>query len=410
MTRLGQEQSSPFYIKNTELYTVVEEKMIKPPSPKWTPRFTPQATIQHSLSYAVPLYFSLFGFNSPSYMFPFSASLPARDAFLKSYSKAQQEVDSSELAKWIEGYSNKLNGLVFLHALTLVQMTPDEDADDTKLLKETRDFLDLSSQVDPKLKLTIMSRRPFSVMWDKLKQKINGTYYQYFNNIMSYNGSFKGLLVPKLFNRTNYAEQFYGLDSPKPLLGFTPYFREDFYNTNQKLLEELLNKGVISTTMIRNFKDDVLLSINLTAAQLLNSFYENAINTVQVPKETYIIDSDKLDLKNAPSVYDTLSPPCFLDSENSMGKMKEKMSEHKKKYGEAIVEIRAIRDVQPWFLKRCELDIGVAGSFLVRPDESLRIGTGKLFNFLKNFGTSKDCIDVYYFGIPFALNKFKIGC
>lgn len=86
------------------------------------------------------------------------------------------------------------------------------------------------------------------------------------------------------------------------------------------------------------------------------------------------------------------------------------MPQSKKKYGEAIVEVRAIRDVQPWFLKRCGLDISIAGDFLARPSEDLKVEANKLFNFLKNFGTPKDCIDIYYLGIPFSLNKFKLNC
>jgi hypothetical protein len=409
MVRQGQLQEAPFFIERTEFYKVVEYKIIKPFSPQWKPRFTPQATIQHSLSYSIPLYFSLFGFNSPSYMFQFSASLPVRDAFLKSHSKAQEEADSSELAKWIDGYSNKLNGLVFLHALTLVQMTPDEDTDDTKLLEETRNFLDSSSQVDPKLKLTLMSRRPFSAMWQDLKLDINGTYYKYFEYVMSLNSSFKAFHVPTLFNRTNYAEQFYGFDSPRSLMDFLPCFDKKFYETNQEILKELLKQGVLSTTMIRNFRDDALIDTTFTITQIFANFYENAINSVQFPQKTYIIDLDKSKINYIPSKHDTLSPPCFLDSENSMGKMKEEMPQSKRKYGEAIIEVRAIRDVQPWFLKRCGLEVNVAGDFLARPDESVRVEAGKLFNFLKNFGTSKDCIDIYYLGIPFTLNKFKLS-
>jgi hypothetical protein len=94
-----------------------------------------------------------------------------------------------------------------------------------------------------------------------------------------------------------------------------------------------------------------------------------------------------------------------MDLNNSMGGFKEEMPESKqKKFGEAIVEIRGIRDVQPWFLKRCGLDVSLTGDFLVGPGENLRIEAASLFKFLKNFGTTRDVIDRYLlFRRPFCV-------
>jgi hypothetical protein len=344
-------QRSPFLFQCTYLFKKVGGEYIKPPSAKWRPRFSPQATIQHPLECTIPLYFSLFGFNS-GYMFSFAASLPARDSFLKALSTA----DSKFIEKLIEGYENKLHGLIFLHALTLVRMTPEKDEDDTKLLEETLSFLKSSSQVDSKLKLTLMSRRPFSSMFRDLHLDIQGTYCKYFQYIMSLNSRFNASLIPTLFNRTNYAEQFFADDSPKSFTKLFPYFREEFGVNNKKILEELLEKGVISTTMLRNFKDEVKLDTSLPVVALFERLYENAINTVQFPEKRHIIDPDEVQIKCIQSIYDTLSPPCFLDLDNSMGRFKEEIPENERKYGEAIIEVRGISDVQPWFLQKCELD------------------------------------------------------
>ena len=106
-------------------------------------------------------------------MFPFVASLPFFNLILE-YSI---EADSLQHKKLMGAYSKPISGLAFLHALTMVQMTPDEDDTDPKLLAETHHALTSFQQVDPKMRLTLMSRRPFSSMLKdvniKLPQEVN---------------------------------------------------------------------------------------------------------------------------------------------------------------------------------------------------------------------------------------------
>ena len=136
------------YEKTNKLKNSEEFFMLIPKN--WKPQFSPQATIQHPLEYAIPLYFSLFGFNSP-YMINFSASLPFRDIFLE----AQQTANSENYLKCIEGYQQKMNGLVFLHALTLVSMGSNIDDTDENFLEETEEQFKTSNQVDPKIKCSV---------------------------------------------------------------------------------------------------------------------------------------------------------------------------------------------------------------------------------------------------------------
>jgi hypothetical protein len=389
----------PFKLELTDNYPLVEHKMLTKPE-QWKPTFMPQVTIQHPLQYTIALYFGLFGFDS-SKMIPFSASLPCRDLFLAS----QQQADSERFAACVAGYNNKMNGLVFLHALTLVEMTPIEIEDDAEFLQETLDCLEKFSQVDPKMKLTLMSRRPFSSMFADLN--IKGDYYRYFISAMSLNRNFMTTFkVPTLFNRANYAEQFFDpqTGSERSLLEYSGLFQADFFEKNKEVLTKLLERGIVSTAMIRNFKDTGHLEESLE--EIFDNQYQNAIKTVQDPNKTYIIDIKELCVKDIPYAYDTLSPPCFLDSENSMGRFKDLFIDKEKKYGEAIVEVRAIKHVQPWFLKKCGLQEDLSGEFLVRVGDNLVEEANKLFIFLRKFGTEQQFNDIYYLGMPYAVRKY----
>lgn len=76
-------EETSFKITFSEQFDLVKSQPIIKPSEEWKPRFSPQVTIQHPLEYTIFLYSGLFGFDNPSHMFPFMASLPYIDAFIK---------------------------------------------------------------------------------------------------------------------------------------------------------------------------------------------------------------------------------------------------------------------------------------------------------------------------------------
>jgi hypothetical protein len=398
----------PFSICITDLYLKVEDQLIISPNNEWIPQFAPQATIQHPLEYAIPLYFGLFGFDSRQMPF-FTASLPCRDEFLE----AQKAADSEIFAQRVAAYQGKMNGLVFLHALTLVQMAPSEDyldgEDPEKIsnldeeaLQRTYENLTSSQQVDAKMQLTLMSRRPFSQMFDEIHSR--GSYATYFTEAMKLNAGF--FKVPYLLAKVNYGEQFFAPDTgaPKPLEGFLPLFQEDFLAKNEEIIKKLLQQGVITTTMLRNFKEDVIIN-NRPLKDLLENFYIFALNSIDYPIPRLIIDTNEIGVKIISSEEDLLSPPWFLDASNSMGEYKKGLSEEQMQYGEAIIEVRAIPNVQSWFLKKCGLSDDIKGKFLRTPGPELKTQAIKLFNFLYSFGTPTHTMEIFYLGIPHALRS-----
>lgn len=393
-------QLLPVSIEYPELhiYEKVKNKILKPESLPWVPHFAPQATIQHPLEYAIPLYFSLFGFNS-EYMPTFSASLPLRDDFME----AQKEADSLAFGNVLAELKKKLNGLVFLHALTLTQMAPSENSTDEQLLEETQEAYDKYQQVDPKMKLAIMSRRPFSQMYEDIKAPKE--YFTHFQEVMGKNRAF--YQVPELFSRVNYAEQFFDLEtaSPKNLLTFCDLINEDFREKNIITLMSLLERGIISTTMIRNFKNEVKIR-GQPIALFLKYYYNFLLMSVDTPTGGVIMDVDNKLIIPTEWDHDLLSPPVFLNTNNSMGRFREKRSpEELKEYGEAIVEIRGIKSIQSWCLKKCGLEPELSGKFLVTPD-SVEEHSLKFFNYLNDFGSLIWEYEIFTLGFSHTLRKF----
>lgn len=74
-----------------------------------------------------------------------------------------------------------------------------------------------------------------------------------------------------------------------------------------------------------------------------------------------------------------------------MGRYKETSSLSIRDFGEAIIEVRAIKNVGGAFLESTKLDKkAVAGNFLVNP-EHISLHAMKLFKFLSSFGSFKIC-------------------
>jgi hypothetical protein len=380
----------------TETYRLVYDKpIIKPP--KWVPTFSPQVTIQHPLEWTIPLYYALFGFNESPNMLTFGGSLPYRDSILK----AAKEGDSVQSHTLLANEGKKINGLVFLHALTLLSMSPMEEVEAGKALEETMGSLSASHQIDAKMKLTLMSRRPFSAMYKDIKADMLVTYEEYFKeSILSFNKDFTSVYeVPRFFHLTNYGEQFFDPTTrfTKSLEGLVApsLFVEDFLPKHESLIRLLLSQGVMTTTMLRH---------TALWGDLFPSYFERALN---LSASSY--PRHDLDVSGAPetlvvtreSTHDVLSPPWFLGPEDSMGKFKEVISDEDTKYGEAIIEVRGIRGVGPWFLKKASLEgFSEPKNFLVNP-EKIILESLSLFDFLSSF-TQAYFSDIYL-GVSHAL-------
>lgn len=140
-------------------------------------------------------------------MLSFAASLPYHDSIVSACKKG----DSKLVKKSFVDLGKKINGLVFLHALTLVQMTPPEEASGEEELSAILTSLDTCYQIDVKMKLSLMSHRSFSSMYKDIREDMRIPYTTYFEeSILQFNKRFTSFFeVPGLFRLTSYGEQFF---------------------------------------------------------------------------------------------------------------------------------------------------------------------------------------------------------
>ena len=152
--------------------------------------------------------------------------------------------------------------------------------------------------------------------------------------------------------------------------------------------------------MIRNFKKDIRVGTE-SIADVFKNFCLYAVESVDNPEAKNQLIFDGTRMISIPGHYDIMSPPLFQDSTNSMGFFKDKMSQEESQCGEAIVEVRAIKDISANFLENAGLNTERVGFFLTTADSQLMQETLALFDFLDHFGP-KNIVD-FSVGLPYAV-------
>lgn len=365
-----QEHADFFPLVQDQTINILEEKI----------RFQPQATIQYPLEYSIPLFFSLFGFNKES---PIITKLVPALPFLEEISQIAED-------KGMEKYCTKKTSLVFLHALTLSSIISNNNTDSTLLHNIYRRFED--GQVDAKGLLHFMSRRPFSEMWKNVKDqedsflvlyedrmKKNRVFSQRFFNLSESGEEIEWIRE----SYPNYAEEFFSEDRPTDLSYLVGLLNPNFVDENRDVLNSLLKKGILSTIMIRNFHPEkvgvrTLDGSEKTTQKIFDAYPQQSVQSIQDTKARYTLDLEDRWINEQVFQYDNLSPPWFLSDDDAMGFYKQSDMQEIQKYGEAIVEIRMIKNAcfEP-------------GLFLTRGGKKLLSDTNKLFSFLKEIHKEK---------------------
>ena len=374
----------------------------------WQPIFGPQVTIQHPLEETIPLYFSLFGFDNPL-LVDCVSSMP----LLGWYNKVLSESDSKKLEDMTSILRSKVSGLVFLHALTILSLVSDKGKPkaqldpDQRAIAETRKLWEKYMQIDPKIKLLLMSRRPFSEMFKDINQQ---GYQVIFDQMMRDNYRFTIYEnVPEKFKHINYGINLLTTDGRYDSLDFNRfrrYFNPGFVERNEDNLKYLFREGIISTAMIRNLKDEIkanILGKEYPLNMMFDFYYQEAIQSVEFPQSTYKIDWN-LGFSPVPSQFDVLSPPWFLDNKYAMGAI-ETLQKDDLVYGEAVVEIRSVSRVSSRFLRKINQPDSLTGDFLRKPNSGMVDQALGLFDYLSNFRSPDNIHDITYLGLPYAVLK-----
>lgn len=347
----------------------LDPSKLQPSSGAWKPEFMPQVTIQHSLKYTLPLVLSLFGAINGEAKIEnkWIAAIP----FLRNKEKILDV-----------NYLSEENGLIFLHALTCANIKTTEVSSEGGLrdsLNFIKRMLETYNQADAKVNLDFLSRRPFSQMWNDINHTVNrrSTFEElYAERILYGNAEFKSQVEPA-FKFVNYAEEYYSPDKKqrRNFSTFRTYYQEELGkihdNSLNNLLDELLNNGIITTGIIQ-----------YVAPHIFDEFLVAAIKSVDRPQERYDFNEETGQLEQVPSEVDALSPPWLQDKDNSMGAYTDRL-ELDLSYGEAILEMRSIKNISSHSLQAMGLDArGGFGTLLTNSERSLEEDAESLFSIL----------------------------
>lgn len=346
------------------LYFFIEFNSITTKGTDWEPILQPQVTIQHKLESTIHLLLSLFCFGSEYQNDGVSHTLLS--TVYEQLVKAEQANGTSAgirknllealfSIKFKEGSidhfptsssitlpvkTRPIAGLLFLHTFTCLSLVSDSHADHSLSVDKTLGYFIESRQVDAKVSLGVLSRRPFSKMWEDIKNQYNDTFINLYQKRIS---SIKQEELNGKFALINYAEEYVDDDGKRQDLShLVTLFTQPSYS-----LRLLLQHGIISMSMVRqmNLPNSELQN---EIKQIFDDYYAVVIQSIDSVSDSFRFNPKTSKIETEKRRVDALSPPFFLSHNDSMGSYKSFIDSS---YGEAILEIRDIKNVGDFFLQ-----------------------------------------------------------
>jgi len=304
-------------------------------------KFQPQVTIQHKLSQSIPLILGLCSSSLTMKQDDLCLSLNGTGTSL--LVKDTKEV-INEIVR--ECFSSRVNahqqfivqketspeeGFLFLHMLTCSSLVTDIDTtqEESRRIEKVLEWYKEGGQVNAKAFLGVLSRRPFSKMWQDIRSG------QLYSSLVDEQVKleFRQSLSER-FRCINYGELYFHRDGTRQDL--TPHFPD---LVRSEVSKELLENGVLSTSMLRQSSDH-----REELSNVFISYFNAMIASIDgIESQYYDIDSDTIGVRQQQITYDLLSPPHFSSTYNSMGAYKE--DKHDPAFGEAILEFRMIANI-----------------------------------------------------------------
>ena len=351
-----------------------------------------QLPIQHKLSQTIPLILGLCSSSLAIQQDNFCLSLgyPKTLNVIKDTKEIINEVIRNCFSSKVNAHQQFIvqketspeEGFLFLHMLTCwslvasIDPTQEEGSRVEEVLKWYRE----GGQVNAKAFLGVLSRRPFSKMWQDIKP--GQSYLPLIDNQVK--PDFRQSLSER-FQCINYGELYFTHDGSRQDL--TSYFPDLAANEDSKTL---LRKGVLSTSMLRQ---------STTQREMLSDVFTSYFNAMiasidGIESQYYDIDIASIIIRHRPVFHDLLSPPHFSSTYNSMGAYK--TDGHDLAFGQAILEFRMIANIGEYARNQIEKIMNEEETELsIRPGEFLSKITQKgihalqgqakgLFLFIKN--------------------------
>ncbi len=320
--------------------------LIFPPSinNEFTARFQPQVTIQHKLSLTIPLILGLCSSSLTTQEGKFCLSLNEEGTphAAKDMKEIINEVIRSCFSSMINPHqqfifkneTTQKEGFLFLHMLTCLSLVDsiDPTQKEESRIEEVLKWYREGGQVNAKAFLGVLSRRPFSDMWQGIR--LGQSYLSLIGEQV--NLEFRQSLS-KRFQCINYGELYFNLDGSRR--DFTQYFPDLEGNETSKIL---LKNGVLSTSMLRQSaaQKEMLKTV-------FELYFDEMIASIEGGESKYYdFDEVSATIRHQLIARDLLSPPHFSSTCSSMGAYKADKCDQD--FGEAILEFRMLANISEY--------------------------------------------------------------
>ena len=382
-------------------------------------KFQPQVTIQHNLSHTIPLILGLctsyLTVQNDFYCLDLDAKENplildvVRNCFLTRINEHNQFT--------IPKQTSSEEGFLFLHMLTCLSLVSNVrlEQNDQNRICEVLDWHREDGQVNAKAHLSILSRRPFSMMWKDIKTQMpvvissmtdsmnvldlaestilsaNMSASEQENAMMEESSNFttvstsscihdlsyKHLLEEQLsqhfkthlaqrFQWINYADIYFNKDGSR--CDITSYFPELHEDADCQLL---LKNGIVSTSMIRESRARKMSNGQLSImGDIFTNYFDDIVRSIDnLQSHHYKLDEETMEIHQQSVSHDLLSPPYFLSKHDSMGAYKS--TELNLSFGEAILEFRMIASIGDYACKQIQELMSEESEMEIRAGEFL---------------------------------------
>ena len=305
-------------------------------------KFQPQMTVQLPIEKIIPVLLCLYGTNDSFYISEITELLSHFNGKKPPESLKDILTVLGNMQPSITPANNQIKNiskeysflfLFFLHVQELTKSINCSEAENQRLYSLYRDYMQYH-QINAKRELTLLSRRPLSVVWRDIVD--NSDHAGSFQDVVGEHTSAEYLYeISNKIKLVNYGKKYRRGDGGSLNIAYL-----DVNYPPNTIEKWFINNGIVAASLLRTYD----LS---TFADSLNNIIISIDNPSAVMRPFVVIKDGVLEgIEEKVSEYDLLSPPIFLPDTDSMGAFKDRAIDLA--YGEGIFEFRYIRCISQY--------------------------------------------------------------
>lgn len=310
-------------------------------------KFQPQMTVQLPIEKIIPVLLCLYGTNDSFYISEITELLSCFNGKKPPESLKDILTVLGNMQSSITLSNNQIKNIskeysfLFLFLFHLQELTKSincSDSENQRLYSLYRDYMQYH-QINAKRELTLLSRRPLSVVWQDIVDNLDQA--SSFQDVVGEHTSTEYLYeISNKIKLVNYGKKYRRAADGGSL---NIAYLDDNYIPNT-IERWFINNGIVAASLLRIYDPS-------TFADSLNKIIISIEDPSAVIRPFVVIKDGALEgIEEKISEYDLLSPPIFLPDTDSMGAFKDQ--EIDLAYGEGIFEFRYIRCISQFALNR----------------------------------------------------------